>query len=54
MSASKVKLWSYPDLMGLRIIYWLRQPKTAPGDASVPRTTMKAVRQPLTQIENST
>jgi uncharacterized protein (DUF433 family) len=45
-----VKLWSYSDLMGLRIIYWLRQTKKAPNGAAVPRTAMPAVRRALKQI----
>lgn len=50
ISARRVKLWSYPDLMGLRIIYWLRQTKTTPDGAAVPRTTMPAVRRALGQL----
>lgn len=50
ISAQKVKLWSYSDLMGLRIIYWLRQTKTAPDGAAVPRTTMLAVKRALKQL----
>lgn len=50
ISARRVKLWSYPDLMGLRIIYWLRQTKTAPDGAEVPRTTMPAVKRALGQL----
>lgn len=47
VSPRRVKLWSYADLMGLRTIYWLRQPKS-PGDGpEVPRTTMPAVRRAL-------
>lgn len=50
VSAKRVKLWSYSDLMGLRIIYWLRQTKTAPDGAAVPRTAMNAVRRALGQL----
>ncbi len=50
VSARRVKLWSYPDLMGLRIIYWLRQTKTAPDGVAVPRTAMPAVRRALEQL----
>jgi uncharacterized protein (DUF433 family) len=50
ISAQKVKLWSFSDLMALRIIYWLRQTKTAPDGAAVPRTTMPAVKRALTQL----
>lgn len=47
ISAERVKLWSYPDLMGLRTIYWLRQTKKAVDGRDVPRTTMPAVRRAL-------
>ena len=50
ISGQRVKLWSYSDLMGLRIIYWLRQTKTAPDGAAVPRTAMPAVRRAQQQI----
>lgn len=50
VSARRVKLWSYSDLMGLRIIYWMRQKKEAPDGAAVPRTAMRAVRQALAQL----
>jgi len=47
-----VKLWSYSDLMGLRIIYWLRQVKEASDGAEVPRTTMPTVRRVLAQLQS--
>jgi uncharacterized protein (DUF433 family) len=50
ISAQRVKLWSFSDLMGLRMIYWLRQTKMAPDGAAVPRTAMPAVRRALEQI----
>jgi len=50
ISAARVKLWSYSDLIGLRIIYWLRQTKAAPDGAAAPRTAMPAVRRALAQI----
>jgi uncharacterized protein (DUF433 family) len=50
ISAMRVKLWSYSDLMGLRIIYWLRQGKTADDGAAVPRTAMPDVRRALSQL----
>lgn len=50
ISAQRIKLWSFSDLMGLRIIYWLRQTKTAPDGRAVPRTTMPAVRRALGQL----
>jgi uncharacterized protein (DUF433 family) len=36
--------------MGLRIIYWLRQTKTTPDGADVPRTSMPAVKRALGQL----
>jgi uncharacterized protein (DUF433 family) len=50
ISAERIKLWSFSDLMGLRIIYWLRQTKKAPDGAAVPRTAMPAVRRALGQL----
>ncbi|HET7646979.1 MAG TPA: hypothetical protein VFK17_00320 [Gaiellaceae bacterium] len=47
ISAERVKLWSYADLMGLRTIYWLRQTKTSKQGHDVPRTSMAAVRRAL-------
>lgn len=51
VSAQRVKLWSYADLMGLRIIYWLRQTKRSTDGAAVPRTAMPAVRRALSQLD---
>ena len=51
VSAEKVKLWSYSDLMGLRTIAWLRATKTAPDGHSVPATAMNAVRRALAELE---
>ena len=50
ISGRRVKLWSYPDLMGLRIVYWLRQSKEASDGVTVPRTAMPAVRRALGQL----
>lgn len=49
ISPERVKLWSYADLMGLRIIHWLRHPKEV-EDGHVPRTTMSAVKRALGQL----
>jgi uncharacterized protein (DUF433 family) len=51
ISPERVKLWSYPDLMGLRTIYWLRQSKTSGDGASVPATSMGAVRRALEALK---
>jgi uncharacterized protein (DUF433 family) len=50
VSIEKVKLWSYPDLMGLRTIYWLRQHKTDDAGAKVLPTSMRAIRRALSQL----
>ena len=47
VSSTKVKLWSYADLMSLRVIYWLRQRKTTERGGDIPRTSMPAVRRAL-------
>ncbi|MEJ7717438.1 MAG: MerR family transcriptional regulator [Thermoleophilaceae bacterium] len=47
VSPVRVRLWSYADLMGLRTIYWLRQPKSSDGGAQVPASTMPQVRKAL-------
>src|SRR6185369_15647607 len=47
----KPLLWSYTDLLALRTIYWLRQPKTA-FDREVPATSMPKVRRALEQLHN--
>jgi uncharacterized protein (DUF433 family) len=51
VSAEKVKLWSFSDLMGLRMIYWLRQTKTAPDGSPIPRSGMTDVKRALTQLD---
>jgi uncharacterized protein (DUF433 family) len=50
VSSERVKLWSYPDLMGLRVIYWLRQRKTTELGVDIPRTSMPAVRRALKEL----
>jgi uncharacterized protein (DUF433 family) len=47
ISPTRVKLWSYTDLLGLRTIYWLRQRKLTNEGRDVPRTAMPAVRRAL-------
>lgn len=46
ISDERPKLWSYADLMALRIVYWLRHPKGS-GDREIPATTMRQVRDAL-------
>lgn len=52
VSATRVMLWSYADLMGLRVIYWLRQRKTTKLGVEVPRTSMPAVRRALKELRS--
>jgi uncharacterized protein (DUF433 family) len=51
VSAERVKLWSYSDLMGLRTIYWLRQSKSPDNGQPIPATSMRAVRKALEALE---
>lgn len=50
VSAERVKLWSYSDLLALRIIAWLRASKPASDKHTVPPSTMKAVRTALREL----
>lgn len=50
ISAERIKLWSYSDLMALRTIAWLRATKTSPDGQVVPPTTMRAVRRALGEL----
>lgn len=50
VSPERRKLWSYSDLMGLRIIYWLRHEKTGEDGQEVPASTMPKVRAVLEQL----
>src|SRR3954451_7999049 len=50
-SPTRVKLWSYTDLMGLRAIYWLRHPKPTPEGEEIPPTPMSVVREALAELD---
>lgn len=50
ISQERPKLWSYADLMGLRIVYWLRHPKGAEGDR-LPASPMAEVRRALQRVD---
>lgn len=50
VSAERVKLWSYADLIGLRVIYWLRRRKTDEAGAEIPGTSMRAIRRALDRL----
>ena len=50
VSAEREKLWSYADLMALRIVYWLRHPT---GDeVAVPASPMSEVRRALARLDD--
>lgn len=51
VSPTRVKLWSYTDLMGLRAIYWLRHPKPTPEGEEIPPTPMSVVREALVELD---
>lgn len=44
------KLWSYADLMALRIIAWLRQPKADDDGHTIPRSSMPSIRSALGRL----
>ena len=50
VSRERVKLWSYTDLMALRMIDWLRQHKVADDGSFIPKTTMRIIRRALTVL----
>jgi uncharacterized protein (DUF433 family) len=50
LSSTRVKLWSYADLMSLRVIYWLRRKKTTELGNEIPRSSMAAVRRALKSL----
>jgi uncharacterized protein (DUF433 family) len=47
VSPTRIKLWSYPDLMALRTIYWLRRRKVTNEGSDIPASTMPAVRRAI-------
>jgi uncharacterized protein (DUF433 family) len=44
VSQTRVMLWSYADLMQLRVVRWMRWPKQAADERRIPATTMNSVR----------
>lgn len=50
ISAEREKLWSYADLMALRIVSWLRHPKGVDADQR-PAAAMQQVRLALQQLD---
>ena len=47
VSVERVKLWSYSDLMSLRVIHWLRDAKPGADGVDVPRSSMPSVKRAL-------
>ena len=50
VSPTKIKLWSYADLMALRIVYWLRHPKKG-RSSYIAASPMQRVRDALAELE---
>lgn len=54
-SPVKVRLWSFTDLLALRVIYWLRKPKDAEEATAlpheIPATSMPKVREALESLK---
>ncbi len=47
VSCDKPKLWSYTDLLRLRVVQWLRQPKPGRHGDEIAATSMRVVRKAL-------
>jgi uncharacterized protein (DUF433 family) len=45
------KLWSYSDLMALRVVSWLRHPKAAGKDVDLPASPMPKVRKAFALLD---
>jgi uncharacterized protein (DUF433 family) len=52
VSAERVKLWSFADLMGLRTIYWLRQPKNRADGREIPRSQMPMIKEAIHRLRD--
>ncbi len=50
VSVSKVKKWSFTDLLVLRLVEWLRRDKPE-GEITLPHTSMKTIRRELGRVE---
>src|SRR5262245_19717929 len=51
VSPIREKLWSYADLMALRVVSWLRQAKESSDGQVVPASPMRQVRQALAYLD---
>lgn len=51
VSPVQEKLWSYADLMALRVVSWLRHPKAADNGTDLPASPMPKVRRALALLD---
>ena len=51
VSPVREKLWSYSDLIALRVVSWLRHPKAAGNDVDLPASPMPKVRKALALLD---
>lgn len=51
VSPVREKLWSYSDLMALRVVSWLRHPKSADDGVDLPASPMPRVRTALALLD---
>jgi hypothetical protein len=51
VSPTREKLWSYSDLMALRIVSWLRHPKDGEDLGGLPASPMPRVRRALSLLD---
>jgi len=51
VSPVREKLWSYSDLMALRVVSWLRHPKRREKSDDLPASPMPRVRQALSMLD---
>ncbi len=52
VSPVREKLWSYSDLMALRVVSWLRHPKSADDGVDLPASPMPSVRKALALLDD--
>ena len=51
VSPARAKLWSYADLMGLRVVYWLQHPRQS-QNKEIAASPMSQVRRALDEMES--